>query len=77
MPVNDNTKLKNLIGSDALTERERYAALMDVKQVAGEILHVSERTVTRMCASGELKAVKVGHQWRINRDALLEYAGLA
>lgn len=55
--------------------RERYPELLDSKQAAG-ILNVNERTVTRMCAAGKLKAVKVMSLWRINRDALLDFAGL-
>lgn len=49
--------------------------LLDTKQAA-VILNVDPRTVTRMCAQGKIKAVKVMSLWRINRDALLEFAGL-
>ncbi|MCF6413164.1 helix-turn-helix domain-containing protein [Collinsella tanakaei] len=43
---------------------------------AASIVNVSARTVTRLCGQGKLKAIKIGAQWRINRDALLEFAGL-
>lgn len=43
---------------------------------AAEILRVHPRTVARMCERGELKAVKVRSLWRINREALFEFAGL-
>ena len=43
---------------------------------AAEILNVCPRTVARMCERGEIKAVKVRSLWRINREALLEFAGL-
>lgn len=50
--------------------------LLDIK--AAVALGVgTERTIRRMCERGELKAVKAGRQWRINRDALLEQMGLA
>ena len=49
--------------------------MLDADQAA-EILNVHPRTVARMCINGELKAVKVRSLWRINRDALLEFAGL-
>ena len=52
-----------------------YPLLLDVNDAA-RILNVSKSTILRMCAGGELKAVKVRSSWRINRDALLEYAGL-
>ncbi|PWM49326.1 MAG: hypothetical protein DBX56_02620 [Coriobacteriia bacterium] len=44
---------------------------------AAELMRVCKRTVTRLCDDGELKAVKVRNQWRINREALLAYCGLA
>ncbi|MBQ3338700.1 MAG: helix-turn-helix domain-containing protein [Atopobiaceae bacterium] len=40
------------------------------------MLNVSARTVNRLCLDGKLKAVRVGCQWRINRKALREAAGL-
>ena len=49
--------------------------MLDTDQAA-EILNVHPRTVVRMCINGELKAVKVRSLWRVNRDALLEFAGL-
>lgn len=52
-----------------------YPLLLDANDAA-RILNVSKSTILRMCAEGELKAVKVRGSWRINRDALLEYAGL-
>lgn len=52
-----------------------YPMLLDTKQ-GRDILNISERSITRMCSNGQLKAVKVGGVWRINRDALLEFAGL-
>lgn len=75
----DNRKLKNLVGSGTAESRQKlseaYPALLDTAQTA-EILHVNPRTVARMCEQGKLKAVKVMSLWRINRDALLEFAGL-
>lgn len=44
---------------------------------AAQLLRVNERTVTRLCNDGAVKAVKVRKQWRINRAALFEYCGLA
>lgn len=49
-----------------------------------EILTVKEATVQlktarqqirKMIANGELPAVKVGREWRISRNALLDYLG--
>lgn len=73
--VTDNVKVKSLVGSGEGI-RDRYPELLDTEQAA-RILNVHVRTVTRMCAQGKLKAVKVMSLWRINRDALLDYAGLA
>lgn len=49
--------------------------MLDCKQAAS-ILSVSPRTVSRMCERGDLRAVKVMSVWRINRAALMQYAGM-
>ncbi|MEQ8666630.1 MAG: helix-turn-helix domain-containing protein [Rhodospirillales bacterium] len=54
--------------------REEYMRPMTVKQVA-MCLQYSERTVRRLIASGELKAVKIGGQWRITREAFDQFVG--
>ncbi len=51
-------------------------ALLITPAEAAAIMRVSDRTVTRMCNDGTLKAVKVREQWRINREALLTTCGL-
>ena len=33
-------------------------------------LRVSAATVKRLCADGDLPAIRVGHQWRISADAI-------
>ncbi len=48
--------------------------VVTAKQAAA-VLSCNERTVTRMCERGQLKAVKVMSMWRINRAALLDYIG--
>ena len=58
--------------SDGETENP----LVTVREAA-QLLRVHERTVTRMCAEEQLKAVRVRGVWRINRAALLEFAGVA
>lgn len=50
--------------------------LMTIHEAA-QLLRVHERTVTRMCVDGQLKAIRVRGVWRINRAALLEFAGIA
>lgn len=45
-------------------------------KVAAQILDCHERTVTRMCEAGKLKACRAGNSWRVNRDSLLEYVGI-
>lgn len=46
------------------------------KRQAAEIAGVNESTIRRMCERGELTCCRFGNRWRINRDALLAYAGL-
>lgn len=47
----------------------------DVREFA-ERIGVIESTIRRMCDRGELTCCRFGNRWRINRDALLAYAGL-
>ncbi|WP_407712038.1 helix-turn-helix domain-containing protein [Bilophila wadsworthia] len=40
---------------------------------AAEFLKISRSTMLKLLTSGEVKAKKVGRQWRITIDALNEY----
>lgn len=42
-----------------------------------QLLGMSDATVKRLCASGELPARKIGKMWRINRADLMHYVGAA
>lgn len=57
------------------TMPQREPELISITEAA-RMLNVSTRTVNRLCLDGKLKAVRVGYQWRINRRALREAAGL-
>ena len=57
-------------------DNEQANPLMTVREAA-QLLRVHERTVTRMCVDGQLRAIRVRGVWRINRAALLEFAGVA
>lgn len=41
------------------------------------LLGISDRSVYRLCQNGVFKAVKCGKLWRINRDSVLSYIGVA
>lgn len=43
---------------------------------AARVLGCSGRTIARMCEAGTLRACRAGNRWRVNRDALLAYAGI-
>lgn len=43
---------------------------------AAQLLGISERSVQRLCASGQIEAVRVGRQWRIGRNYLLRLMGM-
>lgn len=43
---------------------------------AAELLNLSTRKITDMCKKGEIKAIKIGADWRINTAALLEQFGI-
>ena len=57
------------------TGTQREPELIPIVEAA-RMLNVSTRTVNRLCLEGKLKAVRIGCQWRINRKALREAAGL-
>ncbi|KMK63804.1 Helix-turn-helix domain [Puniceibacterium sp. IMCC21224] len=46
--------------------------MMSPAQIA-KTLDVSVRTVSRMCAKGEIPAHKVRHQWRVDRRDFLKW----
>jgi len=43
---------------------------------AAKLLCCTPRKITDMCRKGEIKAVKVGTDWRINTAAFLEQFGI-
>ena len=44
--------------------------LMTVRQAARILGDMPERTVRLLCETGAIYAVKIGRQWRVNRDDL-------
>lgn len=42
---------------------------------AAPIAHLSERTITRLCQDGTIRATKLGRAWRINKAAFLAQLG--
>lgn len=48
--------------------------LLKLKEVA-DILRVSKATVTKLIKAGQLRAVKVGRQWRVSEEALMGLIG--
>ena len=48
--------------------------MLTVKEAA-QLLKTTGQQIRKMIQSGELPAVKVGREWRISRNALLDYLG--
>ena len=46
--------------------------LLTVKEVA-EILRITDRAMRERLRRGEIKGVKIGHNWRIEKQALDDY----
>lgn len=46
--------------------------IVTVKQLA-EFMQINEATVKRAIKSGELEAFKVGRDWRIEREAIMNW----
>ena len=59
------TKTKNLPSKQLLSALE-----------AAELIGMNKRTVERMCATGELPAVKLRKKWLINKNLLYARLGL-
>jgi len=46
--------------------------LYTVREVA-ELLRVHQRTAYRLITGGSIKAIKIGSQWRVPKNALMEF----
>lgn len=68
-------KGKSDVASREVTNLNDLPMLLTTTQAA-TILNVTPRTVQSMCEAGKLRAVRVQSLWRVNRDALLEFAGI-
>lgn len=44
--------------------------------IVADALGISLSTTCRLLRNGELKGVRVGKQWRVSRDWLIDYLGL-
>jgi excisionase family DNA binding protein len=51
---------------------ERLEELLSTEEVA-DYLGVGQVTVYRWCREGSLPCLKIGHRWRVRRDALAEF----
>ena len=51
------------------------SSFLDAKQCA-DIAGISARYVYKLCEKGEIKAVRIGNVWRINKTAFMEKMGL-
>ncbi len=49
--------------------------LLTVREACA-IARVSDHHIRDLCARGEIKAVKIGNLWRINRASFMAYMGL-
>lgn len=52
------------------TEYEKVPVLMTIQQAA-VLLQMSDRTVLNLINSNKIEAIRVGNQWRIPKDKLL------
>jgi len=57
-----------------LAPNDGLMSLLQTYEEAGRALSVSPRTVRRLVADGELKAVRIGSARRVHRDDLLNFA---
>ena len=58
--------------ANAMTNTPTHSKALTLQDIASD-LAVSQRTVARLCAKGELVAYKVGRQWRVQRHDYLHW----
>ena len=63
------------LGIYAITDVTTLPPLISTP-AAAELLSCNPSKVRSMCRTGELEAVKVGTDWRVNTRAMLEQFGL-
>lgn len=69
----DEPSARERITAATLAQLEQYPALtLSVKDVS-KLGGWSDRTTTRLCLDGKLKAVRVQGMWRINKMAFLDF----
>lgn len=61
---------------DAVDPRLRGRGVVLPPAIVAEGLGMATSTVCRLLREGELKGVRIGKQWRVSRDWLLEHLGL-
>lgn len=57
---------------DELDEREPISEYLTPREVM-ELLYIGKNTLYKLLNSGELKGFRVGRQWRVCREALIEF----
>ena len=74
-PTRDGGNMKTAADTTPTTDRATLGPLIKVGTAAA-LLDASGRKIRDMCVKGEIKAVKVGSDWRINTAAFLEQFGI-
>ena len=54
------------------TKASKPPILLTVREVS-DILRVHQRTAYRLITGGSIKAIKIGSQWRVPENALMEF----
>ena len=57
---------------DNLDEREPISEYLTPKEVM-DLLYIGKNTLYGLLGSGELKGFRVGRQWRVRREDLMEF----
>ena len=60
----------------ALGARVRDLPELLTPRQAADAMQVTTRQIAKMCERGDLRAVRVGRLWRVNRDALAASLGI-
>ena len=57
---------------DSLDERESISEYLTPREVM-DLLYIGKNTLYGLLNSGELKGFRVGKQWRVRREDLMEF----
>ena len=73
-PGTGKTVNSTLVPGKTLLLSSDNSAIINLKE-AGALLGLSEESVRRYCVTGDIPAIQIGKQWRIDKEMLMKKFG--